>query len=243
MARHTRDDSDGAGAGLYALTIAAIILALGVGFMVWKIATRDVAVPNLSRMNEAQASDALAAAKLQLGSTSHVATRSIGVGLIITQTPPAGATAQRNSRVDVSTAVEPTAVKVPDVAGKTKAAAESALASWLFYPITDYGQYSATVPAGTVVSTLPSAGTPTISGTQVVMLVSLGEGVGVAVPNVVGMPLPGAAQALAAAGLEPVWLYDNVSQAGSPGTVLAQAPEPGTAVPAGASVAVRASHR
>lgn len=99
--------------------------------------------------------------------------------------------------------------------------------------VTDAVRVASDAPAGTVVEQKPPPGMAVAPGAEAALAVS--EGARIAVPDLRGATLQEAEELLAARGLRPA----AISQMDAPepgGTVLRQAPGPGTQVPLGAGV-------
>jgi serine/threonine-protein kinase len=96
-------------------------------------------------------------------------------------------------------------------------------------------EHSATVSAGNVIATDPSAGTKLAAGSPVTVLVSSGPAQ-VRVPSVTGQSQASAEAALTSAGLTVGSVSQQVSEEKSAGTVLSQSPGGGTSLTAGESV-------
>jgi serine/threonine-protein kinase len=161
---------------------------------------------------------------------------------VIAQSPEEGTELAPDSRVDIIVALAPaesSQVTVPDVTGDTQADAESALrdagleASAVENP-------SESVPKGSVIMQLPTAGTVVVPGAEVAIVVSSGAPEGaatVSVPNVVGKTRADAEAALRAAGLG----VQSIGVSGTSekvGEVFEQAPAAGESVPEGSTVTV-----
>ena len=224
-------------AGVVVTLVVLVLLAGGIFYFTRAIKTRPTVVPNVLRMTEPAAATQLTAAGFRPGLVTQVATGSVGVGLVVTQEPVANATAPRGSAVNLALAVAPINTSTPKLIGMTQADAVALLEGALFIP-GHYREYSDKVPAGTVAEQLPEPGIPIQTGTRVFISVSLGPGTGSTVPNIVGMLQPQATAALTKAGLRPVWTYSTLNPRHEAfQTVLDQAPNPGTVVPAGEAVA------
>jgi membrane peptidoglycan carboxypeptidase len=124
---------------------------------------------------------------------------------------------------------------VPDVTGKTYKDAKATLQQAGFQVKKGATAPSDTVPAGSVVSSDPAAGTQVAGGTAVTLTLSSGPQqtqptapASGTVPNVVGMSLTDARNALAAAGYTQVNAAQVPGQSGNPCTVIGQLPAPGT---------------
>lgn len=121
---------------------------------------------------------------------------------------------------------------VPNVVGDTQPAATSALtaAGFVLGAVTMQG--STTVAPGFVISQDPAAGASVESGSAVNLVVSSG----VAVPNVVGVPLAMASNELTSAGLATGSITQQYSGTVAPGTVISESPSAGSSVAGGAPV-------
>jgi len=129
---------------------------------------------------------------------------------------------------------------VPNVVGLTQPAAVGAITSaGLSVGLVTLAP-SATVPAGSVISQSPIAGTQVTTGTAVAFSVSSGPPL-ISVPDVVGMTQTAAAAAITGAGLS-VGTMSLTSSATVPaGSVISQAPDGGTQVTAGTDVELEVS--
>ena len=138
-------------------------------------------------------------------------------------------------------------VKVPDLSTMTQSEAETAIADAGLTLGSVTQETSTTVPAGSVISQDPAAGTKVDKGSSVNIVVSTGSpspspspstsptAAGVAVPNVYGMQSTTAASELSAAGLT-VAFRQKANTGAEPGTVVKIKPDAGTVVPQGSTV-------
>ncbi|HOC70695.1 MAG TPA: PASTA domain-containing protein [Candidatus Hydrogenedentes bacterium] len=128
-------------------------------------------------------------------------------------------------------------VTVPNVAGKTQTAAQSAITSAGLEVGTVTEQYHATVPAGNVISQDPAAGTEVDPGTAMNLVVSKGP---IKVPDLVGLEEDAALAALEEIGLiaDVYRIHDNVVAAD---IVLSQDPAADTQVESGSTVTLGVS--
>jgi len=215
--------------------VMVVVIAAAVLFMV---ANRDSVVPDVSLLTESEAVLALNNAGFEVGDIVSVVSESVGPGRVVAQDPAAGATVSVKTPVALTLAEPSSEEPVPDVVSREVEAAIDELSAAQFVPLV-YDQYSETVPSGVVVSQLPAAGSPWVTGKEVIISVSRGPAAAgsIEVPPLVGMDAGSAERLLGDVGLEGYWLYNAVSSE-TQGLVLAQAPEPGVKVPAGAKVAV-----
>lgn len=134
----------------------------------------------------------------------------------------------------------PTVVAAPNVVGQSQAAAFALISGAGLVPGAVSTLASPTVPAGSVMSQVPSAGVNVAVGSAVVLTVSSGPPL-VAVPNVVGQTEAAAGGAVSGAGLV-VGAVSQVNHASiAAGVVISQLPIGGTNVAPGSAVALTVS--
>jgi hypothetical protein len=128
-------------------------------------------------------------------------------------------------------------VAVPNVVGLTQAAATTAItdANLTVGAVTNAS--STTVPAGSVISQSPIAGTQVVTGSAVALVVSSGLPQ-VAVPNVVGLTHAAATTAITGANLIVGAVTTASSTTVSAGSVISQTPVAGVQVAPGSAVAL-----
>jgi serine/threonine-protein kinase len=153
---------------------------------------------------------------------------------VISQTPAAGSSAKKGSKVAIVVSGGPSSAPLINVAGlsASKAASELTKAG---YKTTTKTESSKTVEAEMVIGTEPPAEAEVQEGTQVTLLVSSGPAP-VRVPDVTGQSLEAAEATLTNAELARGTLTRRVSSTQTPGTVLAQAPTAGASVHVGEKV-------
>src|SRR5439155_1509574 len=134
------------------------------------------------------------------------------------------------------TAANAPLVAVPDVVNLTQVAATAALAGAGLTVGTVTTASSTTVPAGSVISQNPTAGTQVVVGTPVAFVVSTGPPL-VAVPNVVNLTQAAATAALTGAGLTVGTVTTASSTTVPAGSVISQNPTASTQVVIGSAVA------
>lgn len=218
--------------------VALGVLAVGAmvaGGLLWMTATQPAVVPDLVELTPAEASRALEAAHLEDGRAEYRVTRDLPAGVVISQQPAAYAKTARFSAVNVTVAAAPKSMDVPDVRLGDARSAEQYMGGLLFNPIMLHA-YTDSVPTGRVIEQLPRAGDVAVTGGEVVLVASLGPGLGgKVVPSVVGTRLSAARARLASARL---FVRERpVIAGGTPGdTVVDQAPAAGSRVPVGSTV-------
>jgi len=124
------------------------------------------------------------------------------------------------------------------VVGMTQAAAGTALTGVGLAVGTVIEEYSATVPAGQVMSQTPAAGASVAAGSAVSLVVSKGPAPAVTVPNVVGLTQAAAGAVIGGAGLTLGSVTETFSAAVPAGQVVSQTPAAGASVTAGSAVSL-----
>jgi serine/threonine-protein kinase len=155
---------------------------------------------------------------------------------VISQSPPQGTSAPKNSDVTITVSSGPPKVKVPSVKGFTLAAAESTLQNEGLVAKVHY--YFSGSPVNTVTAQDPPAQAPVVVGSKVNINISKGLEP-IPVPNVVTQPYANAKSALEGKGF-------NVAetQAASPvpaGQVISENPKGGSQVSKGTTITLTVS--
>ena len=203
-------------------------------------APEPVEVPDVIGLTEKAATTALE----QVGLRANPSTKedaSVTAGTVVAQSPEGGTEVAAGSRVDITVAIAPAPSQstVPNVIGMAQADAEAALTA-VGLEVLIVENASDSVAEGLVIVQLPTPGTIVARGAEVAIAVSTGDPGGAeltTVPDVGGMTLDEAEQALSDAGLNmaPV----PVSGTSEPvGKVFAQAPVSGDMIPADSAVIV-----
>ena len=130
-----------------------------------------------------------------------------------------------------------TTVAAPNVVGLTQSAAQQAIttAGLVVGAVTQ--SYDNNIPAGSVVSQNPAAGTAVASGSAVNLVISLGPvQTTVTVPNVVGLTQSAAQQAITGAGLVVGTVTQSYNNSVPAGNVISQSPTAGASVAGNSAV-------
>ncbi|MGR8932359.1 MAG: PKD domain-containing protein, partial [Gammaproteobacteria bacterium] len=138
------------------------------------VEAEQVAVPNVVGLTQAAAESAIVNAKLVVGAIIQQSSDQIPAGQVISQNPLAGSLANKDSAVDLVVSSGPAKATVPAVVGSTQAVAEAAIVAAKLALGTVSPQSNDTVPAGTVISQSPVAGTLVNIGSAVDIVVSSG---------------------------------------------------------------------
>ncbi len=201
--------------------------------------TGPVTVPNVVNQTQAAATTAITGAGLVVGTVTQQSSATVPAGSVSSQNPTSGVGVAAGSAVNlvVSTGPVPTPgpVAVPNVLNLTQAAATAAINGAGLVLGTVSQSSSTTVPAGSVISQNPNAGTNVAAGSAVALIVSTGP---VAVPNVVNMTQAAATTAISFAGLAVGAISQESSATVPSGSVISQNPASGTNVVAGSAVAL-----
>jgi eukaryotic-like serine/threonine-protein kinase len=214
---------------------AAVLIAAVVGVWAYAAVSMPVAAPSLVSLTPTAADAVLRAAHLTSGKATYEVTKAFPAGRIIAQSPAPYARVAQGSPVNVKIAVAPKPIPVPDVVGAESSRAQSILSYVLLKPTVLYA-YSKTTRADEVIEQLPRAGDTALTGSADVIVVSLGVGVpGSVVPSMIGKKF---AEASAIASDTRLFVQPRaVTATGTAdGTVVDQAPSPGTIVPTGTNV-------
>ena len=198
----------------------------------------QVAVPNVVGLMQAAATTAITGASLTVGAVTTAASATVPAGSVISQSPIAGTQVATGSAVALvvsSGSSGPSQVAVPNVVGLTQAAATTAItgASLTVGAVTT--AFSTTVPAGSVLSQSPAAGTQVATGSAVALVVASNLPQ-VVVPDVVGLPQGAATSAITDANLEIGAITTASSTTVPAGSVISQSPAAGTQVTIGSTV-------
>jgi serine/threonine-protein kinase len=223
--------------------VAALsLLGFGLGYLVVAIVflpSHDVAsglvrVPDLEGMNAEDARATVERARLEFHETAGLS-RGEPPGIVLAQEPLPGQLASPGSPVEATVSVGSRQRPVPDVLGLNRSQAEAVLRRAGFS--TDFIWVDADNDVGQVVATRPAAGTLVDASATVRLVVSAGPPTP-NVPDLTGRSLDEARAALQRLGLRLGEVEESPDSLAAPGTVLDQAPEPGSLVDRGAVVSV-----
>ena len=227
--------------GLYVgLTIGALVLIGLILFFVGSSmgkSTEQVAVPDVTTKSQTDATNALQTAGFKV-SVKNVANDTIPANQVFEQTPKGNTNADKGSTVEITVSSGIGDATVPDVVGRTQAAAESLLKTNNFIPEVKEAA-SDTVAKGTVISQSPSANAKATKNSVVTITVSSGAGE-VSIPNVVGLNAASASNQLGQAGFT-VTTKSQASATVPAGNVISTNPTAGTKAAKGSSVEILVS--
>jgi eukaryotic-like serine/threonine-protein kinase len=201
------------------LALLVAVLA-GIGAYLYFAQQDESTVPAVTGMRQEPAEAAVRDAGLEPESTRQQSSKPEGI--VLGQSPDAGASVDEGSTVRLVVSTGPPAETVPDVVGETQSQAVAALTAAGFE--SDVTEAFSDKKAGIVVSQEPKAGEQLDEGGTVALTVSKG-GKPVIVPDVVGTTSAAATAKLEAVGLKanPVAVPSEQPE----GQVVAQSPAPG----------------
>lgn len=198
--------------------------------------TKQVSVPYVIGLTEAEAKDALSGEGLGYGVEDRKQSDEFERGQIISQTPEADQKVDVNTEIKVvvslGKAVEKK--KVPEVAGQDEAAARNVMTNSGF--VVDVEQKEDdNVPAGKVITTAPAGGVEVVEGTKIILYVSKGSNK-VTVPSLKGLTKEEAANTLAGMELSGSVSGEEFSDDVEEGRIISQSPAAGEKVPKNTAV-------
>ena len=190
-------------------------------------------VPNVVGSTQAAATTAITSIDSLTVSTTSAYSDTVAVGLVISQNPVGGTFVNIGSNVALVISLgQP---QVPNVVGSTQAAATTAITSIDSLTVSSTSAYSDTVAVGLVISQNPVGGTFVNIGSNVALVISLGQP---QVPNVVGSTLAAATTAITSVDNLTVSSTTAYSDTVAAGLVISQNPVGGTFVNIGSNVAL-----
>ena len=185
---------------------AMICVAVVCAFLSLRIAIhgREVAVPNLAGMSDADAASAAKDLGLNLSVENRFYSPAVPQNHVLSQLPVAGARVRRGWQVRITESLGPQQVSVPDVTGQTERPA-SLILRRLLLETGNEAHLPAPSPAGIVLAQSPPANSKGMNGPRVALLVSddetPAEEPAYVMPSILGLTTGAAALRLAGAGL------------------------------------------
>ncbi len=198
------------------------------------LGVEQVEVPEVREQSQADATTTIESAGLTVGEVLERTNASVPAGLAVKTDPAAGSTVDKGSAVTLTMSVGPKQVDVPDIVGQSEADAVAALEGADLVAGSTTAEYSDTIPAGSVISSAPAAGTTVDAKSSVDFVLSLGIEQ-VAVPDLSG-PAADADAKITDAGLVVGEVTEDFDESVAEGDVSSQSPSAGTTVDKGSSV-------
>ncbi|MFF1838237.1 Stk1 family PASTA domain-containing Ser/Thr kinase [Streptomyces sp. NPDC058231] len=229
----------GPGRGMLA-AVVAVLLVLGVGAGVWYINSGQFTrVPSLLGQTERTARQRLSDAGLELKRVKHAYSDEVERGKVVGSDPKSGARIRGNGSVTITVSRGPEIVKVPDLRGVALAAARQTLKERGLVAGMVTREFSEEFARGDVIRTDPEAGTGRHPDSAVALVVSKGSPVDV--PDVTGLSVQDATDALDGEGLKVEVLPGRVSSPEAEGDIARQSPGQGAQVAEGDTVTLTVS--
>ncbi len=220
---------------MLAWTVAALLLALTAALVARAFSAEEVAIPELVGLPYATGAPLLAERDLA-AARYDVATDDADAGVIVEQSPPAGAVVRTGRSVAVGVAAQAGTQAMPSLVGTTLPQALEALDA-LGLPGPDTSFRYADADAGRILAQTPPSGAPVGPDAVVALEVARGaEPFPLEVPAVTGLPLDAARDRLAARGFRRVEALGVAVGGVAPGTVTQQRPAAGRVHAPGAVV-------
>jgi len=219
-----------------ALAALLIVGGLGVAWAMGLLGPQGIPVPDLTGKTQAEAELLITEAGFTVGEVTEQASKDVEAGLVLSQSPVANATAERESAVSFVLSSGPNRMEVPEVVGLPEDEAVDLITSAGFTPEPQPNEFSSKVDAGNVISQSPEAGTEADEGSAVQYVVSRGVETG-EVPDVVGDKRSTAESKLQDAGFK-VSVTEQFDDKVKSGLVISQNPSKGIVVAKGSTVKI-----
>ncbi|WTN72792.1 Stk1 family PASTA domain-containing Ser/Thr kinase [Streptomyces sp. NBC_00624] len=220
--------------------IVAVLLVLGVGAGVWYINSGQFTrVPSLLGQTEEAARRRLSDSGLELKGVGRAYSDNVDRGKVISSDPKSGARIRGNGSVKIVVSRGPEIVKVPDVRGTGSAEARRVLKKAGLVPGMVTKEFSEDIGRGQVIRTDPGAGAERHPDSAVALVVSKGSPVDV--PDLTGLSVQEATDALDEEGLKAEVLPGRVNSPEAAGDIARQSPGGGTRAAEGDTVTLTVS--
>ncbi|MET8398451.1 Stk1 family PASTA domain-containing Ser/Thr kinase [Streptomyces sp900116325] len=220
--------------------IVAVLLVLGVGAGVWYINSGQFTrVPSLLGQTEEAARRRLSDSGLELKGVARAYSDNVDRGKVISSDPKSGARIRGNGSVRIVVSRGPEIVKVPDVRGTGSAEARRALKKAGLVPGMVTKEFSEDIARGQVIRTDPGAGAERHPDSAVALVVSKGSPVDV--PDLTGLSVQEATDALDEEGLKAEVLPGRVNSPEAAGDIARQSPGGGTRAAEGDTITLTVS--
>jgi len=220
------------------ILLAVLLIAggLGVAWAMGLLGSQGVPVPDLAGKTQPEAELLITEAGFKVGEVTEQPSAEIEKGLIMSQSPIANATAEKESAVSFVLSSGPNIVEVPEIVGLPEDEAVALITQAGLTPQPQPNEFSAEIEAGNVISQSPDPGAEANEGSPVQYVVSRGVETG-AVPDVVGKKRATAETNLSDAGFK-VDVAEQFDSKVASGLVISQNPSKGIVVAKGSTVRI-----
>ena len=187
-------------------TVAVLAVVVLFAFLALRIAIhgREVPVPNLADLSDADAAAAARDLGLNLSVENRFYAPSVPQNHVLSQAPAAGSRVRRGWQVRITESLGPQSVSVPDVTGQTERPA-SLILRRLQLDLGSVAHLPAPSPAGVVLAQSPPPNSRGLNGPRVALLVSddetASDSAAYVMPSLIGMTIGTASLKLAGGGL------------------------------------------
>ncbi|MEU3652670.1 Stk1 family PASTA domain-containing Ser/Thr kinase [Streptomyces sp. NPDC032161] len=220
--------------------VLAVLLTLGIGTGVWYINSGQFTrVPSLLGQTEQTARERLSDSGLDLKGVERAYSDTVARGKVVDSDPASGARIRRNDGVRLIVSSGPEIVKVPDVHGLAVAEARRELKKAGLEPGMVTKEFSDDTGRGDVIRTDPEVGTERHPDSAVALVVS--KGAPVDVPDVTGLSVKDATDALDEYGLKARVLPGRINAPEVSGDIARQSPAQGARVAEGDTITLTVS--
>ena len=242
VADHRRDDDEppeDQSRKWWAYAILAVILLGALAFGIYQLTQPDdvaqVSVPDVVGQDVESATRALENKDFTV-TTEEKTDADVAKGDVISQDPEAGTDADKGSEVTLTVSSGPDQVTIPSLNGFKFSEAKELLESDKYGLKVKKAEQDSSAPENEVINSNPPGGTAVDKGSTVTLLVSKGQAT---VPNVVGMDVDDAENALQDVGLKASTHEEASDQ--PEGTVTAQSVPQGQQRPRGSTIVLTVS--
>lgn len=218
--------------------LGVLLFFLGRSLGWWDTAPTRAVPANVVGMPQQAATSELNRAGFHKINPTMAPSSQVPQGDVITTKPAPGSKTKTSTTIDLVVSGGPTQVAVPDVTGKSVDDATQILQNAGF-KVNPTPQTSDTVPAGTVITTMPGPGQTQGQGGLITLVVSSGKAQ-VTIPTLEGQSPTVAGNKLGSLGLV-VTPASEASNSIAAGEVTRTSPQAGTMVPVGSTVIVYVS--
>ncbi|GGU20722.1 Stk1 family PASTA domain-containing Ser/Thr kinase [Nocardioides albus] len=201
------------------------LIGLGAYFLPAALGPQTTPAPDVTGLTEQKARTELSAAKLK-GEVKRESSDTVAVGVVISQSPPAGQDVEEGSTVTLTVSTGPPNRQMPNVVGSPQKTAKQLLENDPYNFTVKVETTKSDQDKGTVVETDPVDGESVTTGPSTVVTLTVSEGP-IKVPNVVGKTEEEAKEILRSAGFTPV-VKDEPNTDKPKDTVVEQSPGKGT---------------
>lgn len=217
------------------MTIASVFLtAVAVDQLVlpWIVSmTPTVSVPNVIGKKSNEGQQLLTSSGLRIAEVREQYSDNTPAGIIMSQLPYEGAIVKEGRRAYITVSKGIEHIQVPNIIGMSIRDARMALMRSGLVLGTQTSRPDESTPAGNIISINYTPGTKVQRETLIDVVVSLGSGT--PIPDVVGLPLSDAEEALRSLGFAIGPIVRRKSDKSESGTVLTQTPNADVSVPSG----------